>query len=468
MKNKYGLSRHIPEEIKRIIRQNSKFACVVPNCRNAFFEYEHLNPEFHEALIHDPEKICLTCPTHNPRIEGKNGKANFSKDQLFKFYENIKSTKVGPEIRNNDFFYGFHSAPIIVIGKSKFIRIASIINIDGEDVFSFSLNQSSNPFEPEIKFSGTFKKANGDLLFKIINNDWISTTDHWDLITTNGEITIYDNNRSVVFHAQKYPKENTIVINQLELWYPPFHIYIENNELYVGRVSRDNSKKIYLNLNASIEGSKCGIFLGSKFLIEELNFYGLEISGNTGACLPMNGIFLAKGGGVMLVQEVKILTHGYIEDKSIRVVEKTSIPENANYFVRGFLEERKIEFPLWTEKEYWLNGQKLDAQPCSWGDLDSNGEQLFYLSRQEKEDLFLNPGFVCFYADDLLNTPLQDKVFEIEVETTDPKGFKYSKRIKRCERKDELITAEFNKNTKKYFHPQEFAGMSPWKKKDKK
>ena len=56
-KNRFGLSRYIPEDIKRLVRQNSKFGCVVPGCRISFYEYEHILPEFKDARAHDPEKI---------------------------------------------------------------------------------------------------------------------------------------------------------------------------------------------------------------------------------------------------------------------------------------------------------------------------------------------------------------------------------------------------------------------------
>jgi magnesium chelatase family protein len=45
--NKHGLSRTIPAEIRREIRQRSKFGCVI--CRNAIYTYEHIDPTFVNA-----------------------------------------------------------------------------------------------------------------------------------------------------------------------------------------------------------------------------------------------------------------------------------------------------------------------------------------------------------------------------------------------------------------------------------
>ncbi len=62
-RNKNGLSRYIPSEIKSIIRERSYFGCVV--CGNLFCDYEHVDPLFCEAKEHDPEKMCLLCPNHH-------------------------------------------------------------------------------------------------------------------------------------------------------------------------------------------------------------------------------------------------------------------------------------------------------------------------------------------------------------------------------------------------------------------
>ena len=76
MKNDHGLSRHIPEDVKREVRQRSRFGCVIPGCRRAFYEYEHIEPEFKDAKSHDPAAICLVCPNHNPRRTGGLGQEN--------------------------------------------------------------------------------------------------------------------------------------------------------------------------------------------------------------------------------------------------------------------------------------------------------------------------------------------------------------------------------------------------------
>lgn len=57
--NKHGFSRYIPQETKLEIRRRSKFGCVV--CRCAFYQYEHIIPEYHDADEHNPDNMCLLC-----------------------------------------------------------------------------------------------------------------------------------------------------------------------------------------------------------------------------------------------------------------------------------------------------------------------------------------------------------------------------------------------------------------------
>lgn len=49
--NKHGLSRTIPEPVKREVRQACGFGCVF--CGHALVEYEHVDPLFADARLHD-------------------------------------------------------------------------------------------------------------------------------------------------------------------------------------------------------------------------------------------------------------------------------------------------------------------------------------------------------------------------------------------------------------------------------
>src|ERR1043166_7485858 len=57
--NKHGLSRYIPADVRRDVRHRSKFGCEIG--RRGFYQYEHIDPTFENALKNDPSRICCLC-----------------------------------------------------------------------------------------------------------------------------------------------------------------------------------------------------------------------------------------------------------------------------------------------------------------------------------------------------------------------------------------------------------------------
>ncbi|HDZ0790542.1 TPA: hypothetical protein RRT77_004528, partial [Klebsiella pneumoniae] len=53
--NKFGLKRYIPSEIRKRIRIDAGYGCVI--CGGLFVDYEHIEPEFSKAVEHDPDKM---------------------------------------------------------------------------------------------------------------------------------------------------------------------------------------------------------------------------------------------------------------------------------------------------------------------------------------------------------------------------------------------------------------------------
>src|SRR5262245_16747171 len=68
-KNQYGLSRDIPADVKRAVRQACGYGCVI--CGSAIIEYEHVEPTFENAREHDPDGITLLCPQCHGKVTRK-------------------------------------------------------------------------------------------------------------------------------------------------------------------------------------------------------------------------------------------------------------------------------------------------------------------------------------------------------------------------------------------------------------
>jgi hypothetical protein len=60
-RNRHGLERRIRGPIRRAVRQECGFACVV--CGKLGMHYDHFDPEFPDCKSHAPGGIALLCPT---------------------------------------------------------------------------------------------------------------------------------------------------------------------------------------------------------------------------------------------------------------------------------------------------------------------------------------------------------------------------------------------------------------------
>lgn len=61
--NAHGLDRAIPAHVKRQVRQECGFGCVI--CGRLPYEYDHFDPEFTDAKEHRAEGIALLCSRHH-------------------------------------------------------------------------------------------------------------------------------------------------------------------------------------------------------------------------------------------------------------------------------------------------------------------------------------------------------------------------------------------------------------------
>jgi hypothetical protein len=304
--NKYGLTRSIPESVKRQVRINSKFACIVPDCRESIYEYEHLIPEYKDAKEHNSDNICLTCAKHNPTKKGVIGNEYYSKQQLINFYKLIKNSKNPPPPLNKDFFNYLENPVRIKIGDFEMEDVESIITIDNENYLSFNKNKDNNEFAPKVMFSGKFNNSKKENIFTIKNNEWISDYNHYDLITTNGKIKIYEESRKCIFEAYKIPENNKIIISKLNLIKYPFNIFIEKDSFIVRRYI-NNYQWIEVKFKALISNQKIGISLNSseKIDINKISFC-LNCDGKMSNEIRGVGINLGIGGGTSRIALIRV------------------------------------------------------------------------------------------------------------------------------------------------------------------
>jgi hypothetical protein len=167
----------------------------------------------------------------------------------------------------------------VTIGNCTFTNIESIININGENILSVKAIDNPSEFEPAVLFSGTFYNKKGELLFNIINNEWQSSYDVFDLKTTNGEIEVFESTTNCTFNIKKIPSENRLHITKLDMWIYPFRVLVKDKELVIRRYSKKENNYIELQVDMDFEYGRCGIYLDKNDLPEDIVFSGLYLHG---------------------------------------------------------------------------------------------------------------------------------------------------------------------------------------------
>jgi len=125
---------------------------------------------------------------------------------------------------------------------------------------------------------------------------------------------------------------------------------------------------IYFSIEGTFNSGNCGIFLTSSELFKTPVWAGWQIVGGKGATITGNGIWLGRGATQMLIFRIDYLKSDNIPEVIIlSKPKKVNPPLNAHYFVKGVLITEIVNYPLWNEKVYYLNGQKLENEPNSWG-----------------------------------------------------------------------------------------------------
>lgn len=220
-KNRFGLSRYIPEDVRREIRQRCGFGCVI--CGTAFYDYEHFKPDFKDAITHDPNGMTLLCSQCNQ----KRARGRLSAETVARANDNPKCLENGFSSELFDFW----DKPITVyFAGVEFYDCKNIIVVNDYPILSIS--PPSAPGRP-ILLSGTFTNENGREVISIVENAFSLNVENWDVECEGPTITVRSASRKI-----------SLVI----LLSPPSAIEIERIEmLFHGVYFRGNRKKLEIS-----------------------------------------------------------------------------------------------------------------------------------------------------------------------------------------------------------------------------
>lgn len=250
--NKHGLTDSISSKIKRQIRQRCGFGCV--NCGNAVYQYEHVDPTFAEATEHDPNYIVLLCGSCHDRVTRK---------VLSK--ETIKLSSKNPICKTSGFSFGPFDLglvePTIKIGTLTCRSVETLIEVNGESIFSIQKPECEGaPF----RISALLADLDGREILKIVDNEWITTTNNWDVEVVGPRITIRKSLGNISLVLRTEPP-HSLIIERLEMEHQGVKIScLEDRHIRV--ITRSGHE--FESSSMNITGSKVGLkIIGDDWMI---------------------------------------------------------------------------------------------------------------------------------------------------------------------------------------------------------
>lgn len=176
--NAKGLSRSIPEVIKREVRQRCGFGCVV--CGNAIFHYDHLVTGYADAYEHRADDITLLCGGHHDE-----------KSRGWLPGAAVVAANANPICLSNGFakgplYFGV-LVPEIILGNISCRNVETILSVLGERVLYLS--------PPEVEGGPYFLNAllrnnSGEVILHIVNNEWLTPIENWDVQVVGPRVSI--------------------------------------------------------------------------------------------------------------------------------------------------------------------------------------------------------------------------------------------------------------------------------------
>lgn len=269
-RNKFGLSRYIPDKVRRKIRKDAGFGCVI--CGYPICQYDHIDPEFEIAKTHNPSKMTLLCGS----CHDKKSRGQISKELVFAAKNSPRSKEKGFV---SDFFDFGGEIPIICLGKQKFINTPNLIHIEGVPILYFKIQSLGG--NQKTLLNAVFYNDLNEPQFIIEDNVWYSATSVWDLEIKGTFLTIRDSEGSISLKVEIKPRKEFIV-HHINMNFKGYQL-IGNSEKFI--VITPSGKQIIALSNEVIASGYSAIKIQNEELIlRNISFHSGEIDlRNSGA-----------------------------------------------------------------------------------------------------------------------------------------------------------------------------------------
>jgi hypothetical protein len=229
-KNKHGLSRYIPEKVRETIRKNAGFGCVFCGC--VLVEYEHIEPEFHDALEHDSERMTILCPLCHDKVTKK----IISKKHVWSAKEKPKGLEQGYV---NDMIFSKSDNLEFLLGNMRTQNMGIAISLFGKPLFWFE--ESSDETSP-YSICCIFYGHDGLPIAYINRNEYIALVKNQDIVSVGTRLTISDKSNGCVLEISREGGE-------------PLHIKKLYTQLFDTKIviKDESSPVLFGNINTPVE-----------------------------------------------------------------------------------------------------------------------------------------------------------------------------------------------------------------------
>jgi hypothetical protein len=193
-RNRFGLSRDVPADTRRRVRQQCGFGCVL--CGHPICQYEHIDPEFADARSHDAGKMALLCGTCHDKVT----RGLTSKDKVKRARDNPCTFSRGLVRDAFDFASPFQ----LRIGTNTVQDVRSIIR-SRKDAFEwFRIDPAEDETGPPM-VTARFFDANDQLSLEIVENEWRCKTSVWDLEIDGQVLRVRNGHRNIHLQVKALP-----------------------------------------------------------------------------------------------------------------------------------------------------------------------------------------------------------------------------------------------------------------------
>lgn len=209
----------IKSEVKRELRQESKFGCVM--CGSPIIEYHHINP-YHKVKQHEKDNLVVLCPECHHR-------ANCGEIPI----EVIKSLKENPKNNNSEyvkknFFLRKYETLKFSTGNHLFENVPIILMVDKVPLVYFNIDDNGFPL-----LNAKFYDQNNNLKAEIKNNEWIAynSSEFWDIKYSPGNLKILTEKRKIFIEMNVLGEEVEL---KSTLFYNGKKVNLDNKPMVAG------------------------------------------------------------------------------------------------------------------------------------------------------------------------------------------------------------------------------------------